>query len=221
MLGPWTLRHARGSRTGGLVVVGTWGRERVTRPSAVSAADAPDSDRRSDEALMAAYVAGDRGAFTVLFARYAPRLRRLVARDLARGGDADDLVQQAFLQMHRARRDFRPESRLRPWLFTIALNLKRQYFRRRGRRPESALPEDGSAEPVAPRGDPEGAVRDAQVRRALDALPESQREVIMLHWFEGLSFREIAPVVGASQPAVKVRAHRGYEKLREALGTQV
>lgn len=176
----------------------------------------------TDEALMAAYVAGDRAAFAALFARYAPRLRRLVGRGLPRTSDADDLVQQTFLQVHRARRDFRPGSRLRPWLLTIALNLARQYFRRRGRRPEASLPDDGPGEPIASAGsDPEGAVRDAQLRRALDALPDAQREVIVLHWFEGLSFREIAAVVGASQPAVKVRAHRGYEKLRAALGTQV
>jgi RNA polymerase sigma factor (sigma-70 family) len=174
----------------------------------------------SDEALMSAYVRGDAAAFSALFARYAPRLRRLVGRDLARASDADDLVQQTFLQMHRARRDFREGSRLRPWLYTIALNLKRQFFRSRARKPEAPLPEDGAGEPVAPpMGDPEGAVRDAQIRRALDALPEAQREVIVLHWFEGLSFREIAEVVGASQPAVKVRAHRGYEKLRQTLGT--
>jgi RNA polymerase sigma-70 factor (ECF subfamily) len=176
---------------------------------------------RSDEELMAAYVAGDRGAFAELFSRYSPRLGRLMARDLARGTDADDLVQQTFLQLHRARRDFREGARLRPWLFTIALNLKRQYFRRKGRRPETPLPEAGPTELVAPGGDPEGGVRDAQLRAALDGLPAAQRDVIVLHWFEGMTFREIAQVVGASQPAVKVRAHRGYERLRAALKAQV
>ena len=84
---------------------------------------------------MAAYVGGDRSAFAVLFERYAPRLLRLMQRDLGRGEDAHDLVQQTFLQLHRARRDFRAGAKLRPWLFTIALNLKRQHFRRQGRRP--------------------------------------------------------------------------------------
>ena len=141
---------------------------------------------------MAAYVGGDRSAFAVLFERYAPRLLRLMQRDLGRGEDAHDLVQQTFLQLHRARRDFRAGAKLRPWLFTIALNLKRQHFRRQGRRPEASLELEGGAEPVAPRGNPEARVGDVQLRAALLRLPEPQREVIVLHWFEGLSFREIA-----------------------------
>lgn len=176
----------------------------------------------SDEELMAAHVRGEAAAFGELFRRYAPRLGRLLARDLGRGEDARDLVQQTFLQLHRARHDFRPGARLRPWLFTIALNLKRQHFRRQGRRPEAALHPDGDAdEPVAPGGDPEARLHDASLRKALDALPEPQREVIVLHWFEGLSFREIADAVGASQPAVKVRAHRGYNLLRQALAGEL
>lgn len=172
---------------------------------------------RSDEALMTAYVAGDRAAFSELFCRYAPRLSRLLSRDLGGRDEVNDLVQQTFLQMHRARNDFRVGARLRPWLFTIALNLKRQHFRRLGRRQESSLDVDGAAEPVASQGDPEADIRDAQLRRAVDQLPASQREVIVLHWFEGLSFREIAEAVGAGLSAVKVRAHRGYTALRQLM----
>jgi RNA polymerase sigma-70 factor (ECF subfamily) len=58
------------------------------------------------------------------------------------------------------------------------------------------------------------------MRRALQQLPEEQREVILLHWFEDLPFAEVAAIVGASVPAVKVRAHRGYERLRATLGLQ-
>ena len=102
----------------------------------------------SDEELMAAYVGGDRSAFAELFARYGPRLQRLMQRDMSRAEDAHDLVQQTFLQLHRARNDFRVDAKLRPWLFTIALNLKRQHFRRLGRRPESSLDaEDGAGSP--------------------------------------------------------------------------
>lgn len=173
-------------------------------------------DARTDEQLMAAYVAGERAAFGELFARYGPRLVRLFSRDLGGRDEVHDLVQQTFLQLHRARLDFRVDAKLRPWLFTIALNLKRQHFRRLGRRGEASL-EDANAEPVAPRGNPEADVRDAQLRRALDHLPEAQREVIVLHWFEGLSFREIADAVGAGVSAVKVRAHRGYGRLRELM----
>ena len=88
---------------------------------------------------MAAYLDGDRAAFDALFSRYAPRLRQMLGRRIARGEDVADVVQQTFLQLHRARKDFRVDAKLRPWLYTIALNLSRQYFRRQGRRPETGL----------------------------------------------------------------------------------
>lgn len=163
---------------------------------------------------MDAYVAGDRAAFEQLFHRYAPRLTRMLRRDVRRDEDVADLVQQTFLQLHRARRDFRSGATVRPWLYTIALNLKRQYFRRAGRRSETSYDADKHGEPVSRARDADDAVADAQLRRVLRQLPENQRIVIELHWFEGLSFHEVAKVVGAKQSAVKVRAHRGYEKLR-------
>jgi RNA polymerase sigma factor (sigma-70 family) len=172
---------------------------------------------RSDEELMAGYVAGDRGAFDELFRRYAPILLRVLARQLRTPEEANDLVQQTFLQLHRARNDFRPGARLRPWLFTIALNLKREHFRRVKRRPESPLELDGRSDPAVQPSGPERADAEKTVRRALDQIPDDHREVIVLHWFEGLSFAEVSEVVGASVSAVKVRAHRGYVALRRLL----
>jgi RNA polymerase sigma-70 factor (ECF subfamily) len=172
----------------------------------------------SDEALMAAYCRGDEAAFRQLFDRYAPRLVRALMRQVNSREDAHELVQQTFLQLHRARHDFREGTPLRPWLFTICMNLKREYFRRKGRRPEAPLELDGRIDPVASPHDPVRAERGRQLKRALQQLPDAQREVIELHWFEGLPFSEVAEVVGASVTAVKVRAHRGYERLRGVLG---
>lgn len=130
---------------------------------------------------------------------------------------AKDLVQQTFLQLHRARLDFDASKKLRPWLFTIAMNLVRGHFRSAARRPEAPLELDGAGDPAEA---PVGAARieDAQVaeevRRALAQLPDSQRVVIEMHWFEDRSFREISMALGASLSAVKVRAHRGYQKLK-------
>ncbi len=170
----------------------------------------------SDESLMVAHRAGDPSAFREIFRRWAPRLQRLLGRGVARSEDVHDLVQQTFLQLHRARNDFRADAKLRPWLYTIALNLQRQYYRRHGRKPEASI-EDAVAEPTADEPEPERRLDDAHVRAALAALPDAQREVIVLHWFEGLSFAEVAQIVGATQSAVKVRAHRGYGRLRELL----
>jgi RNA polymerase sigma factor (sigma-70 family) len=171
----------------------------------------------SDEELMAAYVAGDGAAFEELFRRYAPALLRVIGRQLSSPGEAHDLVQQTFLQLHRARHDFKPGARLRPWIFTIALNLKREHFRRLRRRPEAPLELDGRNDPATPPVSPERAENERAVRRALDQLPTDHREVIVLHWFEGLSFPEVSAIVGASVSAVKVRAHRGYVALRKLL----
>lgn len=168
---------------------------------------------------MAAYVAGDAGAFRALFDRYAPVLFRLVRRRVGADADARDLVQQTLLQMHRARFDFRSGSKLRPWLFTIAVNLAREHHRKRGRRREQLgdpaldLPDPGVNAEAAD----DAGRRAARVRAALAALPEAQREVIELHWFEECPYEDIARIVGASVAAVRVRAHRGYERLRELL----
>jgi RNA polymerase sigma factor (sigma-70 family) len=172
---------------------------------------------RTDEQLMAAYVAGEAGAFDELFRRLAPLLLRVLARQLRSPQAAQDLVQQTFLQLHRARFDFRPDAKLRPWLFTIALNLKREHFRRVQRRPETPLELDGRSDPSVDPPSFEQADTDKTVRLALERLPPDHREVIVLHWFEGLSFAEVSELVGASVSAVKVRAHRGYVALRTLL----
>lgn len=167
---------------------------------------------------MAAYIAGEKAAFRELFRRYAPLLQRAMARDLRSPEEANDLVQQTFLHLHRSRLDFEPGRKLKPWIFTIALNLKREYFRRSKRRYETSLEDDRVAEPFeGPRGQ-ERSDAARETERALRALPAEQREVIELHWFGGLSFPEVAEAVGSTVAAVKVRAHRGYVALRAQLG---
>lgn len=167
---------------------------------------------------MGAYVAGDAAAFRVIFERYAPLLMRAMLRELYVREEANDLVQQTFLQLHRARLDFDAGQKLKPWVFTIAMNLKREYFRKKKRRPERSFDPESMVEPAV------GALGAARVDarrtllRVMGDLPADQREVIELHWFDGLDFPEVATVVGASVSAVKVRAHRGYVRLRQALG---
>jgi RNA polymerase sigma factor (sigma-70 family) len=164
-----------------------------------------------DEELMNAYVRGDEAAFDELFRRYAPLLTRIMRRRLATESDAQDLVQQAFLQLHRARGDFRVGMPFRPWLFTIAFNLQREAYRklrtRPGDRPSAAGDDDPASEPA-------DLASQRDVRMALSSLPAETREVIALHWLDGLSFPEVAALVGASLSAVKIRAHRGYGLIR-------
>ncbi len=177
---------------------------------------------RTDEDLFAAYVGGDLAAFHALFERYAPLLLRLMRRDVRRQQEAEELVQETFLHLHRSAADFRAGARLRPWLMTIALNLKREHFRRKIRKPEVFLEPDGRMDPSV---DPPRVAELHDARRhvelALACLPENQREVIVLHWFGGLTFPEVSQIVGASVSAVKVRAHRGYKRMRAALQGKV
>jgi len=169
----------------------------------------------TDEELMIACADGADDAFGELFRRYTPILLRLVQRHVGRPADAQDIVQQTFLQLHRARRDFRRDTRFRPWIMTIALNLSRDLLRRRGRRRETAV--DEAALPVPDTTPVDGGEAARRVRSALSELPREQREVIELHWFEQLSFAESAGIVGATSGAVRVRAHRGYVTLRKSL----
>lgn len=166
---------------------------------------------------MEAYLDGDAGAFRTLFQRLAPLLLGILRKSGATTSDAEDLIQQTFLQVHRGRLDYQRGARVRPWVITIAMNLRRDQLRRRkvARAGQEELARDALE---APRRDPDAA---AAVRKALEALSPDQRAVIELHWFEGLEFTEIAAVVGATPGAVRVRAHRGYARLRAELGDEL
>lgn len=177
-----------------------------------------ESPQPTDEALLLAWRdRGDRAAFEALFRRYAPRLEGYFLRSLGRPQVAKDLTQQTFLHLHRARADFSAGRPVRPWIYTIAANVKRMYARTRGRRPEA--PYDPEVhEQITPAG--ASTPEQRAVRRALAQLPDGQREVVLLHWYEGLTFPEVAAAVGASTSAVKVRAHRAYKRLRAVLDAE-
>lgn len=178
----------------------------------------PAAQGTRDEDLMAAYVAGDTSALRTLFEHHGPMLVRLGGRKGLSEADARDLAQQTFLQVHLARFDYTVGRPLRPWLTTIAMNLVRDVYRRRAARPTEPMEDRDWADPG---DDPSMAAERRQeaqrVRAAVGKLPAIYRETIELHWFEGLSFSEVADVVGASLSAVKVRAHRGYKDLQALL----
>jgi RNA polymerase sigma-70 factor (ECF subfamily) len=175
-------------------------------------------DARDDDELMAAYAGGDARAFEALFARFAPRLHAFFLRSFHEPQVAADLLQVTFMKVHRAREQYRPDSRVSPWLFAIAARVRLDELRKRLRMPEDADEEAlARADEQAPRDPPpDPDVRDA-VRAALAARPESQRAVIHLHRYEGMTFAEIARVLGSTPGAIKLRAFRGYETLRERL----
>jgi RNA polymerase sigma-70 factor (ECF subfamily) len=172
----------------------------------------------TDEELMSAYAAGDARAFESLFARLAPRVHGFFLRSFRDEGVADDLLQVTFMKVHRARAQFRTELKLLPWLFAVAARVRLDELRRRLRLPEDAGEEAiARADEQAPRDPPPDSDLKDAVRAALEALPESQRAVIHLHRYEGMTFAEIARVLGTTPGAAKLRAFRGYETLRRQL----
>ena len=171
----------------------------------------------SDEGLMQRFIDGDAAAFDVLFERYAAPLHGYLWRLLGDRALVEDLTQATFLSLVRARGRFRAGSRFRPWLYAIATNAARDHLRRGHERltESGELPQELAAE-EAPMQD---APLQAAVQKALAQLPESWRTVVVMHRFEELPFAEIAEILDTTEGAVKVRAHRGYERLRELLGS--
>ena len=178
----------------------------------------------SDEELMAAYAGGDPRSFALLFQRWGPRLHGYFQRTLGEAAAADDLLQSTFLKLHRARGSFQPMLRLRAWLYGIATHELQEELRRRKHTP---LASEQEQERVSEEQAPEvpesldARQRSETVRAAIDRLPESQRAVLYLHRFEEMTFAEIATLLGTTEGAVKLRAFRAYERLREELAELV
>ena len=172
--------------------------------------------QESDDALMAWFCRGDEAAFGVLYDRYAPQLEAFLRRLVRDQTLAEDLLQTTFLSFVRARGRYVATAGLRAWIFSIAANAGRDALRRRGARREDALGPEisniGGAVPVM--SDPPMA---RAIDEALRQLPEEQREAVLLHKMHGLSFPEVASALGTTVGAAKVRAHRGYQRLKVLL----
>jgi RNA polymerase sigma-70 factor (ECF subfamily) len=185
------------------------------------------SDDVGDEPLMVRYLAGDHQAFAQLFTRLAPRVYGFFMRCFGEATLAEELVQATFLHMHRSRTTYRVGLPVRPWLFTIAAQVRRDELRRRYRLKEDSDEEtlvraETAMAMTAARDDGERQrERAARVRHAIDQLPESQRVVVQLHRFEGLTFAQIADILGTTALAVRARAFRAYETLRVELADLV
>jgi len=185
------------------------------------------NDDPGDEPLMARYLAGDHRAFEKIFTRLAPRVYGFFMRSFGEATVAEELVQVTFLNLHRSRATYRVGLPLRPWVFAIAARVRRDELRRRYRLKEDCDEEAlvrAEATTAMRAAGTEGErqrERSARVREAIDRLPESQRVVVQLHRFEGLTFPEIAQILGTTALAVRARAFRAYETLREELADLV
>jgi RNA polymerase sigma-70 factor (ECF subfamily) len=181
----------------------------------------------SDEELVAAVQAGELSAFDELVRRWDRRIQGAAYRILGSEDESRDVAQEAFLKAYRGLGTFKQEARFSSWLYQIALNLCRDRLRRRrGRMLVSleALNEEGEAVPVG-KGPSALEIVEARdlsrtVAKAMEQLPEEQREVIVLKEYEGLTFLEIAEVLGLPVSTVKTRLYRGLGQLRQQLASQ-
>ena len=171
------------------------------------------------------YATGDEDAFSELYDLLAPRLCSFLLRRTRDRGRAEDLVQQTFLQMHCARRHFAPGAEVMPWAFAIARRLLIDGARKGGRE-VLVGDDDGHVLERADRSDPADSIcARRRIARRIDEvlrrLPEAHRTAFELVQVDGLSMAEAAQVLGTTVMAVKLRAHRAYEALRERLGDEV
>jgi RNA polymerase sigma-70 factor (ECF subfamily) len=171
---------------------------------------------------MARYAAGDDAAFADVYDAIAPRVFAYLERQTRDSARSEDLLQQTFLQMHRARGTFITGSAVLPWAFAIARRLLIDELRRDRRNVLSGAKELFDESPYAATDDsPDGFVEADQLARRLDLelrrLPESQRAAFELIRLDGLSLAEAAEALGATVSAVKLRAHRAYVALRAVI----
>jgi RNA polymerase sigma-70 factor (ECF subfamily) len=167
-------------------------------------------------ALMVAYQSGSLDAFDELYALLSPALSRWLR---ARTGDrmeAEDLLQETFLQIHRARHTYDPRFPVPPWGYAITRHVWLMHRRTRSRRPQPA--ETVDAAETAVRGEAEAYAERKGVRDALRSIPESRRQAVVWHHVFGLSFREIAERLRIRESAAKLRSSRGVADLRTRLG---
>jgi len=166
---------------------------------------------------MQRYLDGDERAFSELYARYKPVVTRVVARHVFRKADIEDLVQQAFAQLHVARANYRPGESLRPWLCIMTANLCRDYGRRRARRPEAHYDMEllGSATSALLPG--EARQSYAPLVAALESLSAVTRQIFQEHFVADRPLVEIARELGENPNTVRVRVHRGCQTLRASL----
>jgi RNA polymerase sigma-70 factor (ECF subfamily) len=180
----------------------------------------------SDDELLAAAREGDSAALETLLVRYQPHLYRFGLRMCGNVEDAGDVAQESLISMARSVRDFRGDSSVSSWLYTIARRFcikKRRRSKFAPTREESLnAPETDVAQHLADPGpNPEQTATNQELATALthaiDALEPSQREVLVLRDVEGLSAPEVARILGISVEAVKSRLHRARVAIREEL----
>jgi len=174
-----------------------------------------------DVALMLAFRDGDEAAFDQLFHRWGGPLLRYLERMVGDAGTAEELVQEAFFRVHKARLRYEPKARFSTWLYRIGTNLALNELKRPRRKHYHEEEENSTLVSLGP--DSETQVDTQQmgtaVEQALDKLPERQRVALWLSAAEGHSYAEVALILETTEKSVKALVHRGRTALVQRLGS--
>lgn len=187
-----------------------------------------DLAKKTDEELVELAQRGDEDSFNQLVVRWERPIYALAYRTLGREDDARDVCQEAFLRAYRALRGFKGEAKFSSWLYRITLNLCRDWMRKQRRTPVSQVPEGLELSDLAGEEPDAVSVEDLVARREMSAavskvmamLPEEQRTAIILKEYHGLTFQEIADMLGCPLSTVKTRLYQGLTVLRRNLQRQ-
>jgi RNA polymerase sigma-70 factor (ECF subfamily) len=179
----------------------------------------------TDEELVARSIRGDTDSFNELILRWERPIYALAYRTIGREEDARDVCQETFLRAFRALPGFRGQAKFSSWLYRIALNLCRDWLRRERRVPVLQFPADVDPIEHAAAAEPSESIEDLVARndltriveRVMARLPEEQRTAIVLKEYHGLTFQEIADIVGCPLSTVKTRLYQGLAVLRREL----
>src|SRR5881398_2900084 len=179
----------------------------------------------TDEELVARSIRGDADSFNELIVRWERPIYALAYRQIGREEDARDVCQETFLRAYRALSGFRGQAKFSSWLYRIALNLCKDWVRRERRTPVVDMPENVDLMDLAAAAEPSESIEDLVARRdemrvvqrAMARLPEEQRTAIVLKEYHGLTFQEIADLVGCPLSTVKTRLYQGLSVLRREL----
>jgi RNA polymerase sigma-70 factor, ECF subfamily len=187
---------------------------------------------RSDVQLMLDVKAGDEASFNFLLQKYRLPLVHFLNRMVRDSATAEDLAQEVFLRVYRARKQYTPSAKFTTWLFRIATNLALNSVRdTRYQKLEVPLDAPAENEDSAPRELPAREMRIDEymverdraeiIRRAIFSLPEKQRAAVLLHKYEEMDYGEISGILDCSEGALKSLLFRAYETLRVQLAPLV
>lgn len=174
---------------------------------------------RTDELLMEAYRDGDQSAFPLLVRRYQNLLYGYLMRMVNNSEIAEDCFQETFLRVHSKAHTYRPGSKFKSWLYTIATHIAIDRLRRNSRRPQTDPMEEEPAQPNAydPAEDTARNELRETVHAAVETLPAQQRAALVLAYYQGHTYPEVAEIMGCSLGTVKTHMSRALKKLSTLL----